>query len=115
MSREFLEKTARAFKPELKKETDIEKVFDACDEDKRWLPYLLARAGEQEIELVIRDARGWPQVPPKKPFQLEIPTPDDEVFCSYVVGFFGTEEIARKFAARVLLKVRKGLFRLTDE
>ena len=115
MSREFIEKTARVFKPEFKNITDIDELFDACDSDKKWLPYLLTKAGEQGVEFVIRDARGWPQTPPRKPFQLEILTPDDKEFCAYVVGFFGTEEIARRFAERKQLKVREGLVRLTDE
>jgi hypothetical protein len=45
----------------------------------------------------------------KKPFQLELPTPDAEEFSSYVIAFFGSEAAARKFAAKKGLMVLEGL------
>jgi hypothetical protein len=104
MSRKFIDETAKSFRPD--------GDFDKCEEDKGWLPFLLAKAADEKIELEIRDARGWPQTPRRTPFQLEIPTDDDEVFCSYVVAFFGTEKQARRWVEKTGLTVKPGLAKI---
>lgn len=101
MSKKFIKETAKLFRP------DID--FEECEDDKGWLPFLLNQAAKNGIQLVIRYAMGWKHVPPRRPFQLEILTEDDDEFTSYIVAFFGTEQQARRWAKKKGLTVKKGL------
>ena len=101
MSKKFIESVASEFIPN----GDL----DTCDLLPGWISFLLKRLAENKIRLEIRDVHGWPHISPRKPFQLEIPTPDDEEYISYVLKFFGTERIARAWSQKHGLTIADGL------
>ena len=96
---------------EFAKEFDPNGSLEICDSNKKWMPFLIKRLAKSDCELRIRDVHGWPHAPPRRPFQVEILTPDDE-YVSYVIGFFGTEALARKWGAKHGLTISMDLAKI---
>ena len=108
MSKKFLDELVNVYLKGLGRDGDLE----TCEEDEYWNAFLLGEAAGRKIEFQIRDVHGFQHAPIRRPFQLEIPTPDDDEFESYVVAFFGTEHQARKWAKKNNLTVKDGLAKI---